>query len=95
MIGVEALQRLDQAQRRDLLEVLERHAATTVVAPGDRVGEREISPDQPLTSLRVTAISVRAEVRRVTTPIGLTPRAAVPAPGRACSRVAGSSLSGG
>jgi hypothetical protein len=59
------------------------------------VGEREIPPDQPLTSLRVTVIGVRAEVRRVTTAIGVAPRAAVAAAWRAGSRVAGSALHGG
>ena len=58
VIGVIALQRLQQAHRRDLLEVVERHPAATVKAPRDRVGERQVCTDQPLASFMVTVIGV-------------------------------------
>ena len=73
MIGVKALKRLDQAQRRDLLKILQRHPGAPGKAPGDRVGEREMRPNQPLTSRRIAVLGVRAKVRRVTPVIGLGP----------------------
>ena len=62
MTGVIALQRLQQAERRDLLEVVERHPAATIKAPRDRVGKRQVCTDQPFASLTVTVIGLGTEV---------------------------------
>jgi hypothetical protein len=90
MVGVEAVQRLDQPDRRDLLEIVQWHAATPIEAPGDRVGEREMCPDQPFTGPGIAVLRVRAEVCRVTPAIGPAVRDAAVARRRAVG-VAGSS----
>ena len=49
VVGVKAIQGLDQTERRDLLQVLKRHPAAAVKAPRDRGGERQIGSEQAFT----------------------------------------------
>ena len=59
-LQVEAVDRLDQADRRDLDEVLELLAAPGV-APRERLGERKVVLDQPLAGSEVTTLVVGAQ----------------------------------
>ena len=61
VVGVKAIQGLDQTERRDLLQVLERHPVAAVKAPRDRVGEREMGSQQAFTGVRVAVLARRRE----------------------------------
>ena len=57
-----AVQRLEQPDRGDLPQVIERNPVTAIEAPRDRVGERQVPVDQSLAGPGVAVVGVGAEV---------------------------------
>ena len=77
VVGVKAIQRLDQTQRRDLLQILERHPVAAVKTPRDRIGERKIGSNQAFTGVRVAVLRVGAKIRRLVSTRSLSSGAGV------------------
>ena len=66
MSWVVAVQRLEQPDGGDLLEVLERNPLAAIEAPRDRVGERQVVADQAFAGLWIAVVGVGAEICCVT-----------------------------
>ena len=65
VVGVKAVQCLDQTECRDLLQVLKRHPVAAVKAPRDRIRERQIGASQAFTGVRVAVLRISAKVCRL------------------------------
>ena len=62
MSGVIAVQRLEQPDGGDLLEVLKRNSLAAIEAPRDRVGKRQVVADQAFAGPRFAVVGVGAEI---------------------------------
>ena len=76
-----AVQRLEQPDGGDLLEVLERNPLAAIEAPRDRVGKRQVVADQAFAGPRIAVVGVGAEICCVTLAAFMASASAARGPG--------------